>query len=393
MAYSFACSVVADMKTNDVSPPQAPPPLTKLYLISSNDKFGFVDANGKLQVDLPEDVYTVFPFSDGLAVVARRVPNTNGRWGFIDDTGTVVIEPKFNVARPFSEGLAAVITELGLGYIDKTGRIVIPPQFGTAGGPFTSAFSEGLAAVPLRDKNKWGYIDKSGRFAIAPTFSYASPFSEGRAWAAVPKNEWSIESKVGMLDKEGHWIVEPRFDSAGKFSEGLASVRLDKKTGYINRQGQIVINFQFDAFGGCPDSADKLDSTRFSEGLAAVQENWKWGFIDRTGKFAIKPSFDCAEQFSEGLAVIGVRDENEGRWRYGYIDKTGAIVIEPRFGLAHAFSGGLALVGVGMTEEAAALKAMDSGKTDAEIEKEIKQNKMKHGYIDKTGKFIWQPTN
>jgi hypothetical protein len=37
--------------------------------------------------------------------------------------------------------------------------------------------------------------------------------------------------------------------------------------------------------------------------------------------------------------------------------------------LAHPFSGGLALVGVGMSEELIAQKAIDTGKTEAQIEK------------------------
>jgi len=30
----------------------------------------------------------------------------NGKWGFIDKTGKIVIEPKFDIAWDFSEGLA-----------------------------------------------------------------------------------------------------------------------------------------------------------------------------------------------------------------------------------------------------------------------------------------------
>jgi len=229
IAYTIACNVVADTKMNDVSPNQPRSPQTKLYVISANDKFGFIDPNGNLKIDLPEDVYTVFPFSDGLAVIAKRVPNTNGRWGFIDETGKVVIEPKFNVARPFSEGLAPAITDQGLGYIDTTGRIVIQPQFGSDGGPFESAFSEGLAAVAPHN-SKWGYIDKTGKFVIPPRFAYASEFSEGRAWVGIPKNEWSLEKKIGMIDAKGQWIVEPRFDYGGKFSEGLAAFGVGKRS-------------------------------------------------------------------------------------------------------------------------------------------------------------------
>ncbi len=63
------------------------------------------------------------------------------------------------------------------GYIDKTGHFVINPQF-----DFAWIFSEGLAAVLIGDEEtgKWGYIDKTGHFVINPQFNFgAFNFSEG----------------------------------------------------------------------------------------------------------------------------------------------------------------------------------------------------------------------
>ncbi|MEO0020342.1 MAG: WG repeat-containing protein [candidate division WOR-3 bacterium] len=66
------------------------------------------------------------------------------KWGYIDKTGNLVINPQFDDAWSFSEGLAVVQIGDKLGYIDKTGNLVISPQFA-----FASAFSEGLAAVMI----------------------------------------------------------------------------------------------------------------------------------------------------------------------------------------------------------------------------------------------------
>lgn len=382
-------------------PPQ--PPHARLYPIMIADKHGFIDESGNVKFMLPDEVYTIFPFSEGLAVAGKRVPNTNGRWGFIDETGKYVIEAKYVMVKPFSDGLAAVVFKRNeneyrnVGYMDRTGRIVIPPQFSDEGSESGRGFSEGLAAVnvSMGTPDKWGYIDKSGKFVIEPRFAAAGPFTEGRAVVGIREADWSSNYKWGFIDKQGQWIAKPQYQGANEFSEGLAAVLLNDKVGFVDLNGQLAIKPQFDpdGAGGCVLKG-RVGASSFSEGLAAVQlkdNEWgkEWGFIDRHGNWVIKPAFACAAPFSEGLALVGIREE-EGAWRYGFIDKTGTIVIKPQFSQAHSFVGKLALVTIGMTEEQAFVKALQSNKPEAEMEKELEKFKLKFAYIDRTGKIVWQ---
>ena len=54
---------------------------------------------------------------------------------------------------------------------------------------------------------------------------------------------WPVvkDKKCGYIDKTGRLIIPFKFDSAGKFSEGLAAVRIKEKTGYIDATGKFVI--------------------------------------------------------------------------------------------------------------------------------------------------------
>jgi hypothetical protein len=74
---------------------------------------------------------------------------SNSKWGFIDTSGTLIIQDQFYRAGNFSEGLAWVekkeqflffVLSDTYGFIDKSGEVVIPYQFDRAGN-----FSEGLA--------------------------------------------------------------------------------------------------------------------------------------------------------------------------------------------------------------------------------------------------------
>ncbi len=150
-------------------------------------------------------------------------------------------------------------------------------------------------------------------------------------------------------------------------SNNLFVIRVGGKHGYINKTGKIVIKSQFDY------------ASDFSEGLAVVsikdEANSDQGYtahksvyINEAGQIVISLERGAGD-FSEGLATIafaipgylprGFHDT--GGVNFGFIDKTGKIVMEPQFRDAKDFSEGLTAV-------------MNSDR--------------KWGFIDKTGKVV-----
>ncbi len=94
-------------------------------------------------------------------------------------------------------------------------------------------------------------------------------------------------------------------------------VCLDGKMVYINNFGRIVIKTPYDYY--------QFGQNKFSEELAGFQENKKYGFIDETGKIIIQPAFDYIGGFSEGIAEVRIN----GKW--GFIDRTGQMLIRPQY--------------------------------------------------------------
>jgi hypothetical protein len=63
--------------------------------------------------------------------------------------------------RGSSERLFSIKREGKWGFADEGGKILISPQFQDVRG-----FQDGLAAIKINDR--WGYIDKDGKFVIGP---------------------------------------------------------------------------------------------------------------------------------------------------------------------------------------------------------------------------------
>ena len=308
-----------------------------LFRIEVDGRCGFIDRKGKVVIEPKFD--EVGEFSDGLAFF-RMGDGLAAIKGIINQEGKVVIRPndKYIVTEGFSEGLAPVIGKKGsmqMGYINRKGEFAIKPQFERAG-----AFSGGLA--PVRKNGKWGYINTSGKMVIHAQFEKgADTFCNGVARVRLQGRE------KAYIDRTGRIITKGEFTVMGDFASGVALIRRDGKYQFIDKTGKTVI------------SPDYEDVGTFLGGLARVKASGKYGYIDMKGKLVIEPKYQNAGSFSDGLAVV----QTNGKW--GYIDKTGEFAIQPKFDEADDFQNGLASVRLDL------------------------EDKYTVGYVDKTGEFVW----
>jgi len=74
-----------------------------------------------------------------------------------------------------SASLFRIVQDGKVGFIDGAGRVVVAPQFDEDNCE-TGDFSEGLATVKVEDK--WGYIDKHGRMRLPAIYDHACWFRD-----------------------------------------------------------------------------------------------------------------------------------------------------------------------------------------------------------------------
>jgi WG containing repeat len=316
----------------------------------------------------------------------------DGKWGYIDRTGHVVIAPRFERAERFSEGLAAVVLDGRHGYVDTTGELVLVPEQ-QPDGAVHRKFADDRAAV--RTADAVGFIDRKGKLVIAARFTSAQDFSDGFAFACDGFG-------CGYVDRAGRPAVGGDLLGGKPFRDGVAGMSV---RGGARHGARYVLHDL--KRGRLPGDYDDVGS--FSEGLVSVRHNGRWGYVDRAGNGVIRPRFSGAGEFSGGLAPVW-----EQVWTCGYADRTGKMVVPARFRFCYAFSGDLARVellgpdpkvpqpafidrkGAVVVEGATATPPFTSAKDFidglAEVEAPGTSGGPRLGYIDVRGRYVWPLT-
>lgn len=179
---------------------------------------------------------TIFFYLFALTLYAQTlVPfeGNNGKWGYKDKTGKVVIELKYDFATSFSEGLASVNLDGKWGVIDKTGNVIIDFKYDDI-----HPFHFGITAVTIGKKSlaKSGFMDNTGKELTPIKYDWFSVKGLNSKDFILVK----LNKKYGFIDRTGKEIIPIQFDFAKDFINGRAEVTLNDVTFYIDKTGQEV---------------------------------------------------------------------------------------------------------------------------------------------------------
>jgi hypothetical protein len=113
-------------------------------LRNEKDKVGFVDSSGSIVIDYIFD--GADDFSEGYAPVYKTI-NNRDYYGFINEQGNLEIDYIYEYAESFSNGLSLVRLNRNFGYINCKGDVIIPFRY-----DYASSFKEGKALVKLNNR-------------------------------------------------------------------------------------------------------------------------------------------------------------------------------------------------------------------------------------------------
>jgi len=222
----------------------------------------YIDKKGNIVI--ASKFYSAGRFSKGVARVTtdftKKSGFSNHQHGYINKEGTVILsDPGRTTYREdfhfYSEGRFPAAGDSGqFGFMDESGNMVIKDQFETV-----HSFSDGVAAVAIKitspdmlkglpildkfsgDKEKqlWGYIDINGNWIVKPTLTYAEDFKEGIALANTMRLSKFAPNGHIFFNSKGQNVFGKIFYGADTFSEGAACITTDDIiTYYIGKNGE-----------------------------------------------------------------------------------------------------------------------------------------------------------
>jgi len=257
------------------------------FVVSDDTVIVCINPKGETQFKL-QQAYRAHGFSEGLAQFTDVQNYTNG---YVDKTGKVVIEPHFDSARPFHNGLAAVLVDDKWGFVNQAGEIVIKPQF-----DFVRDFSENKAAVRKKGEKLFGFIDKTGKYIIEPQFNFAGNFSEGKATVLTGKEG---EQQYGFINENGDMVIKPQFKDAWHFKNGLARILFNDEYGLIDKTGKMIVSTKF-----------KYISVFLGDIFLGQNAEGNWGIVDENCMIINPTFYDIAnELYGEYVEGGGTPEE------------------------------------------------------------------------------------
>jgi hypothetical protein len=165
--------------------------------------FGYKNEKGDVVIQ-PEYIMAEEFNDDGIAPVVDHQG-----WIYINLKGEKLFRPFIIDNGPdyFSEGLARFVENNKFGFFDMKGNRIIEPLFDFA-KPFSEGLSEVCKGCSLQFKGeyssfeggKWGYIDKQGNIVIDYQFDSTNPFENGKALIEKSGKKYFIDQNGNKFD-------------------------------------------------------------------------------------------------------------------------------------------------------------------------------------------------
>lgn len=277
------------------------------YVISKNDKKGFVNETGKEVVPCKYD--EVSAFEKEHAFVKIKSGESTYKNGMIDIKGKEIIPCIYDEAIVFERGYSVVKIKTGdydykHGLVDSTGKLIIPAKYGR----LEYYPNDKVLVFGEENASNVGLMDLTGKIIIPAQYQFWSKRVSKGLW---PVGTWpeGTQGVCGVVNLKNETIVPFEYEMIESYSDelGLAPAKKGGKYGFIDRKGTVVIPFIYKT---CWASNKYL----------AVKKDDKWGIISPDNKVILPFEYWDISSIMEKTAWVS-KNENEDAYEIDLITK------------------------------------------------------------------------
>ncbi|MBQ2541066.1 MAG: WG repeat-containing protein, partial [Paludibacteraceae bacterium] len=259
----------------------------------------------------------------------RAGVDSSNLWGYINEKGEMIIPVRYESAEHFSCGWARVSecnspNSMPIGkYIDKNGREGNYKITNVDYFDWASYFS--YNRVVFFDEGLKGLYDENFNVVFSPTYKTLG-YNTKDGLICFSSNG----NKRGYIDENGEVVIEEQFDMAFAFVDGMANVfkKVNERYRYgiINKKGKFLFDYQW------------AEITLLGQERIAFRDSLhgKYGMMNNRGKEIVGAKYTSISPFTNGLACVN-RDG-----KFGYINASGVEVIPCQYYKANSFYDGVA---------------------------------------------------
>lgn len=214
----------------------------------------------------------------------------DGLYGAIDTSGQTVIPFVYNALSTPTHGVLVASQDNRFGLLDTEGEEVAPFIYSSI-----SSFENGMAVYSVAPQT-CGYLDTLGQAVIRSVYDRCEPFHDSLAWVGKMQDG---ELRYGTINRRGEQVIPFQYEAPGEHAamDGLYKVKQDGRFGLIDRKGQVLATPQYDRM------------SVFSEGRLQVMKGLFFGFLDHTGQEVIPCQYYWARDFLDGQSYTGIGNE------------------------------------------------------------------------------------
>lgn len=252
-------------------------------------KYGFVDKTGKLVIPAKYDA--AMEFNEGFSAVFL-----DGKSFFIDKKGIDVFKKTFKTVSSFSYGVAMCAGEDGKrGFIDTKGNIVVPLTLEAA-----FPFGDRLTAVRFSGEKVWKAINTKGEVVF--TFnekvkSVMGSFSDGMAIVYVD-GPAGYNVHYDFVNEKGEFVCDAPYASAKPFKKGRAIIAYENKNrkssdlqyykyGLIKKDGREIVPAKY----ACLEESIIPGIYFYGSKSETMKSCTGYGLLDSNGKEITRPIY------------------------------------------------------------------------------------------------------